>query len=519
MNKKLFQTSSAVAVKPTNTVNHAGGVAYKLSDSEALCQLALTGCFNNTFYATAESQLTEVLALAAKCDPQFVAKLAVYARENGLMKDTPAILAAVLASKNSELLESVFARVVDSPKMLRNFMQIVRSGATGRKSFGTRVKRLIQNYLENLTDQQLFNANVGNDPSLPDMIKMVHPKPSNKKRSALYGYLLGKEYNKRDLFPLAKEYEAFKKEPEGEIPDVPFQMLTALPLSDKQWKEIAKNATWTQTRMNLNTFLRHNVFVDSKMVDMVAKRLQDPELIKKAKVFPYQLFTASQNVDAKMPMKIQIALQQAADLALENVPEFNGKVYVLVDTSGSMKSAISGNRGSVTSKTSCVDVAALFASAIMRKNPEAEIIPFDTRVHTHRLNPLDSVLTNASALAKFGGGGTDCSIAINSLNKRGVRDSGQVSIFVISDNESWADIGYYNGTGMANEWKEFKKRNPKARLVCCDLTPNTTSQVTSADDVLLVGGFGDNVFEVISKFMDGKGKDTLLKDVNSVDLG
>src|SRR5579871_1145705 len=75
-------------------------------------------------------------------------------------------------------------------KMLRNFVQIIRSGAVGRKSLGTRPKRLIQKYLENLTDEQLFKADVGNDPSLQDIIKLVHPKPSNKKRSAMYGYLL-----------------------------------------------------------------------------------------------------------------------------------------------------------------------------------------------------------------------------------------------------------------------------------------------------------------------------------------
>ena len=38
-------------------------------------------------------------------------------------------------------------RVIDNGKMLRTFIQIVRSGAVGRKSLGTRPKRLVQRWL------------------------------------------------------------------------------------------------------------------------------------------------------------------------------------------------------------------------------------------------------------------------------------------------------------------------------------------------------------------------------------
>ena len=64
-------------------------------------------------------------------------------------------------------------------------------------------------------------------------------------------YLLDKEYSKKDLCKLAKEFEVFKKDMKGEIPDVPFQMLTALPLTNAHWTQIAENATWTQIRMIL----------------------------------------------------------------------------------------------------------------------------------------------------------------------------------------------------------------------------------------------------------------------------
>lgn len=511
------RTSAAIKVKPTDTVNNAGGVAYSLSDKATLAQFAMTGCFNGTYYTSDQDQLKKVLELSAKADAKFIAQLAVYAREEGLMKDMPAFLAAVLASKDTALLAQIFPRVIDSPKMLRNFVQIVRSGVTGRKSFGTRPKKLLQAYFDKLTDAQVFKADVGNDPSLQDIIKLVRPKPLNKQRSALYGYLLDKEYNKENLLPLAKQFEAFKKDLTGEIPDVPFQMLTALALTDKHWKEIAKNATWTQTRMNLNTFLRHNVFKDEAMVVLIANRLQDETLIKNSKVFPYQLFSTFTNVEADMPAKIKLALQKAAEVALENVPDFEGQVYVLPDVSGSMSQSVTGNRGTATSKMRCIDVAALVSASILRKNPETVVMPFDTTVHSTKLNPMDSIMTNATHLAAYGGGGTNCALPLAKLNAQ--KAKGDLVIYV-SDNESWVDSSNgYRGTGVMQEWKAYKARNPKAKLVCIDVVPGTTTQASGDVSILNIGGFSDQVFDVIARFVErGNDKDLWVSVIESVKL-
>ena len=514
VSKKLVKK---LVTKVANVVNKAGGSAYTLSDKAALAQLAMTGCFNGTYYASGEDQLKQVLELANKLPAEFVAKLAVYSRKEGLMKDMPAVLSAVVAGKDSDLLSKIFSRVVDNPKMLRNFVQVIRSGATGRKSLGTRPKKLIQAYLDSLTDDQLFKADVGNDPSLQDIIKLVHPKPTNKQRSALYGYLLDKDYSKKDLCSLAKEYERFKKEMSGEIPDVPFQMLTALPLTPAHWKQIAENATWTQTRMNLNTFERHSVFNERRLVDLVAEKLEDAEQVKRAKVFPYQLFAAFKNVDSKVPGRITNALQKAAEVAVENINAYDGKVYVFTDISGSMHSAVTGNRGTATSKVQCIDVAALVSASVLRKNPDAEVIPFSDNVVHAKLNPFDSIMTNADKLSKLPSGGTNCSAPLAMLNARNAK--GDLIIYV-SDNQSWVDNrGGYQSTAVMTEWNKFKKRNPDAKMVCIDVQPYTTTQAHDREDILNIGGFSDQVFEVITRFLKlGNNKDLWVKTIESVEL-
>jgi len=97
---------------------------------------------------------------------------------------------------------------------------------TGRKSLGTLPKRLILKWIEKRDDAALFRASVGNDPSLADIIKMVHPKPATKSREALFSYLIGRPYNAAELTEIARQYEAFKAGGSKLVPDVPFQTLT-----------------------------------------------------------------------------------------------------------------------------------------------------------------------------------------------------------------------------------------------------------------------------------------------------
>lgn len=209
-NKSLFRSIVGGLIPNADVVNEAGGSAYAFSPEHALAQYAATGCLNGTFYASTDDQLQRVIELTGRVAPRFLAKVAIYAREKGAMKDMPALLCAVLATRDGELLERIFPRVIDTPKMLRNFVQIIRSGVTGRKSLGSRPKRLVRRWLEGRSDVEIFHATIGNDPSMADLLKMVHPRPAGKSREALYGYILGRPYGAGDLPDCVRDYEVFK---------------------------------------------------------------------------------------------------------------------------------------------------------------------------------------------------------------------------------------------------------------------------------------------------------------------
>jgi 60 kDa SS-A/Ro ribonucleoprotein len=514
-NKSLFSSIAGKLLPRATALNEAGGRAYERSPKGALAQYAATGCLNGTHYATADEQLEKVLGLAAAVDSGFVAKTAVYARERAFMKDMPALLLASLSARDPDAFARAFPRVVTDARMLRTFVQIVRSGAVGRKSLGSRPKRHVREWLAARDDDQLFRASVGQGPSLADVVKMVHPRPVSAARRALYGYLLGRAHDASLLPSTVKAFEAFRAGASADVPDVPFLMLTALPLGRREWTAIARGASWQTVRMNLATFARHGVFEEPGATEAIAAKLRDRVAIRRARVFPYQLLAAWSKAD-DLPGAVRDALGEAMEIATENVPAIDGRVFVCTDTSGSMSSPVTGHRRGATSKVTCLDVAALVTAALLRKNPEAELLPFAEGVKRARFNARDTVTTNAAALAALGGGGTNCSAPLAELNRRKAR--GDLVVYV-SDNESWIDVRAGRGTATMEEWTRFKARNPMAKLVCIDLQPYGTTQAPDRDDVLNVGGFSDQVFDVLAAFRrDGGDADHWAKSIEEVQL-
>jgi 60 kDa SS-A/Ro ribonucleoprotein len=500
-NATLFRSLIGALIPRTNARNEAGGPAYLRSPEQALAQLAATGCFNATFYAGAEVQLDRVVELADRVAPEFVAKTALYSRQRAFMKDMPALLVAMLSRRDPALMDRVFDRVVDSPRMLRTFVQIVRSGATGRKSLGSAPKRCVRRWLDQRTDAAVFAASGGNAPSIADVVKMVHPKPKSSERGALYGYLTGRQVPLESLPALVRQFEAFKAGNRAEVPDVPFQMLTAVGLNRREWAQVARRGSWQMIRMNLNTFARHGVFNEAGMIEYVAGRLSDASEIARARVFPYQLLAAYRSLDAAVPTAVRRALESAMELAIANTPTITGQIYACPDVSGSMRSPITGNRKGATTAVRCVDAAALLAAAFVRQNPKTEVLPFEHSVVPMDVSWRDSVMTNAERLASIGGGGTCVSAPLALLNARKAR--GEL-VVIVSDNESWIDADSARGTETMREWNSFRSRNPTARLVLIDLQPYATTQAVDRQDILNIGGFSDQVFDVVADFAAGR---------------
>lgn len=533
VNKNVFKSAAQVKMK-ANTRNDAGGIAYSLSDKHALAQYAVTGVINDTYYADANTHMARIKEMVSKVDDEFIAKLAVYSRTTGYMKDMPAYLVAVLAARSSDWFSRVFPIVIDNGKMLRNFVTIAWSGEAGRKVniSCSRVRKAIGKYFSDRTDKKLFNDLIGGDPSLKKIIKLSHcPIPQWR---GIFDYIFEKGQDKWPEFVV--EFENFKaayneakkanKYCALKCPkNIDFRLVDSFMSKDDMatiWEEELKSGGWHKLRMNINNLVKYGVFAKQANINTAAAKLCNAEEIEKSRVFPYQLLTTYNNISEETPKAIKNALHDALELATKNTPRISGNTVVCVDVSGSMSSAVTGHRPGSTSKTRCIDVAALFASCLLKNGENVKILPFDTSVHKSDLDERDTIMTNANKLAKYGGGGTNCAIAMEHIVKSG----GKVdNVVYVSDNESWIGLGNNGATGMMSNWKKIVGKNPKAKLVCIDISPGMTSQTHEDKSILKVGGFSDNVFSVVADFLgqtsasNGGPKDFWLKEIDKVDIG
>jgi 60 kDa SS-A/Ro ribonucleoprotein len=78
---------------------------------------------------------------------------------------------------------------------------------------------------------------------------------------------------------------------------------------------------------------------------------------------------------------------------------------------------------------------------MLHRNPESIIVPFDIMTH----DPQDSILSVAERLAKYGGGGTSCSLPLANANLDHLhrRFAGCV---LVSGCKSWT------GSGQGGSW-------------------------------------------------------------------
>jgi 60 kDa SS-A/Ro ribonucleoprotein len=559
-NRDLFSTARArlrAQVPEADSVNRAGGKAYSLSPQQALAQYAATGTLSATFYADAAMHLETALDLVRQCSDEYVAKAAVWSRERAFLKDMPAFLLAALAARGADpgLLAHVLPRVADNPKMVRNVVQILRSGVlpgrdgTLRRSIPRPARRFLRGWLEGLAPARLLNASVGADPTLADLINLLRPRPRDAAQRATFAWARGdlgpakpegparpgvetaRYADVPDLIRKFDQYQRGEAEHRDLLSALDHRLLTSLPLGSSEWTQVGLGMPWHALRMNLATLARHGVLRDPTIAQALAEKLRNPDSVRRARAYPYQLLATYLAVehDNDVPMPLKLAVQDALDVALENIPQVGEAPVVCLDVSGSMDSPVTGQQKK-PSKVTCRLAGALITAAILRKNPNTRVLAFHTEVYENQLNPRDSVLTNAQRLAALPSGGTDCAVCLAHLiTERYVHDT----VIYISDYESWYEEPVYHsarlrsglqrltgGTGMSEFWAGYRQHlSPRAKMVCIDLQPNETHQMSDRADTLRVGGWSDAAFDVIAAFARGEyGGGHFERQVEQVDL-
>lgn len=96
------------------TVNYMGAKAYKMTPEMELYSIVVTCMVDDSYYESNTDRVCRIKNLIAKCSPEFVARLAVYARTEMNLRSVPIILAVELARlySGNEIVKRAVAGVV-----------------------------------------------------------------------------------------------------------------------------------------------------------------------------------------------------------------------------------------------------------------------------------------------------------------------------------------------------------------------------------------------------------------------
>src|SRR5690606_42339 len=141
---------------------------------------------------------------------------------------------------------------------------------------------------------------------------------------------------------------------------------------------------------NLRNFEKAGV--SAQVLRQVADRIADPEQVAKSRQFPYRFYSAYK---ATGSLTFAPALEAALEASVANIPTFDGRTLVAIDTSGSMSNPASGR-----STVQMSHIAALFGAAVSARS-DCDVIIYGDR--WKRWNTMPSVLRPTESVDRSSG--------------------------------------------------------------------------------------------------------------------
>lgn len=504
---KFAQTITPTAGTRTNL---AGGEAYVQGAERELVHILLTSFLKNGAYRSGDDTLTRLQEVFRQVDPKLAAKAAIYARNEFGMRSISHALAGEIAHtvKGEQWTKDFFEKIVRRPDDMMEILAYIHG--TYKKYEPNSLKKGFGAALAGMDEYQLGKyRGEGKAMSLVDVVNLVHPPHTDAISKLVNGTL--------------------------ESPETWEVLLTMAGQAGKTPEEKAalKAAAWTKliTERKLGYFallrnLRNIAQQAPDALDAALEMLVDPELIRKSLVLPFRFLTAykqfegigtkggygyqwygRQAVIADVPenlkRKIIVALSQAIDISLANVPQMDGDTLVAVDTSGSMHT----QGGSETP----IEIASLFAAALVRAN-NADLMLFEGDAQYVTFNPTDSTMTIARNIYdKARGMETNFSAPFARANRKYDR------IIILSDMQGWVEDRYYRTSSPVPALRAYEEKyGVQPNIYSFDLT-GYGSMMLPHDRVFELAGFSDKVFDLMQVIEQGE--DSLIKIIDeSVDL-
>ena len=476
--------------RKNKTVNRAGGQAYVQSPKMELVSILLTSFAQDQFYRSTNATFDELIKLMSKVDPAFAAKAGVYARTKFGMRSITHLLAAELSAYASgqPWAKSFYNKIVYRPDDMLEIVACYYS--KGGKTLPNAMKKGFAQAFNKFDAYQLAKyRGERKDVKLVDLVNLVHPTPTKRNEKALQALIEGtlKSENTWEA-KLTRAGQQAKTKVEKEK------------LKSEAWRTLIKENKIGYFALLRN--LRNIADQAPELTKDVIRMLKDPNRIRKSLVLPFRYLTAIDALkenDARLNRKLIKACNDALEIALDNVPRFEGSTLVVLDDSGSMTWS-KGKDGRTP-----IQIGAIFAAMLYKTN-DADLMRFSDGASYVTPYQGDSAVGIAEQLIQRAkSGGTNFHAIFNKAEQAYDR------IIILSDMQGW--IGHYAPTQAYKEYKERFKTNPY--IYSFDLQGYGSLQFPE-NNVFCLAGFSEKVFDIM-KLLETDRR-ALINEIENIEL-
>lgn len=387
---------------------HEGGPAFAVSPIQEL-RRAVLACmlWEDQFYESGQQIGDRIKDLVRQCNVQDVAKLAIEARTHYKIRHASLLLARELTrhpKAMGRLVGDTIFEVIQRADEITEFLALYWSDA--KQPLAKQVKYGLQRAFHRFDEYALAKYNRDKAIKLLDVMRLVHPKPSNITQAQLWKRLRDGELKTPDTWEVALSGGADKKD-----------TFTRL-LQERKLGYLA-------LLRNLRNMLQVNVDLE-----LIRQALLSGA--KTSKALPFRFVAAARYAPA-----LEDTLDVAMQSAVEELPKLPGKTVVLVDISGSMV----GTKISSKSELDRRDAAAALAVLVSCVAEECKVYTFANAVT--RIPPRKGMAL-IDAICAIPNGGTYLGRAVQEIN---TKEKEYNRVIVITDEESHDAVGAPLGLG------------------------------------------------------------------------
>lgn len=496
------------------TQNHEGATAYKLTPEMELYTAVVTMALQDKFYETANDQIERIAHLIGQVDPQFVAKLAVYTRNEMHLRSIPLLLVVELAKIHtgndlvSRTIDKVVMRADEIMELLMCYQwRNNRAGLKKLARLSHQIQIGLQRAFNRFDEYQFAKYDRDNlEVKLRDALFIVHPKPKDEAQQTIFNKIANRSLD--TPYTWETELSALGQQ-QYETPEMRNAAFA------EKWSELIQSGRmgYMALMRNLRNMLDSSLSYEDMKI--VAERIADAHQVERSQQLPFRFLSAYNelaNITSPTSTMMLNALEDAVlhtAASIKGIDE-NSRILLACDTSGSMCGQLSAN-----SSIMYYDIGLLLAMLLQNRCKQVVSGMFGDTWKVINM-PSKSILSNTMEMRRRSG---EVGYSTNGekplewlIQQNVVMDK----VMIFTDCQFWN----YNGGNYAQKfqktWRDYKKIAPNARLYLFDLAGYGHSPLSiEQDDVYCIAGWSERIFNILDALENGK---DAIATINEIEL-